>query len=940
MAASRDITVEAGRETSTTDDARYVKKSGTFSSTIKTYRNSYRSDSSIGSNFSGETVNMQAGRDLGIEGSNVVSDSATKLLAGRDISIEAATDSHAETHFKKEKTSGLFSSGGLSLTYGSMEQSGDNRNRNTYAASSTVGSVEGDVTIRASEAYKQVGSDVLAPQGDIDIAAKKVGIVEARETGRYTQEHKFKQSGISVSVTSPVISAIQTAEQMYSASKKTDDPRIKALAAGTAVLSGYDAYGNVKAGQGSTINGEENQIATGTDDNGKTTSRDANAADKVGGINISISVGKSKSSSKSQQTSNTAAGSTVAAGNDVTITATSAGEDSDLTVRGSTITAGDDLTLEADDAVNLIAAQNIRTQDSSNKGSSASVGIGFALGGSQNGITINAGISAQRGSADGEDLTHTNTHVTAGNTLTLESGGDTTLKGAVASGKRVVATVGGDLDIESLQDTSTYESEQKSGGVSVSLCIPPLCHGASSGSVNYSQAQAEGDYASVTEQSGIMAGDEGFQITVDGNTDLKGAAIASTDKAIENDKNILTTGTLTASDIVNHAEASASSSGFGISSDMLTQGKYGVSKAIVGNSLGNASASEDSSGYTKAAVSAGAIVITDETQQVTLTGATAAQTVAALNRDVGGSHAAADKLDAKALESRVEAEKFIKQESIKIGALFTDEAYRVSFLEKTKVYKVERNPKNGEVVVDANGRPVMDELTNAEKIALQSPPGEKLNVFTNGIFNDLGDAGGYAVQMSELPPGQDVYLVYYPEAKNMFSELLVAGYQKFLEGNIGDLANATQEMKHIFATYGAEGLNAVAHSRGAITIGNAMEALASEGAIGTLTNTDIMFVGPAYSAQEAANLLDHISDSHNSNVQLQNHADDFVGTIIGGNPATYDQRPSDSSLLNEWIKILGDAPTVHSCYGTGAVSQQCQPRYGQPTTVNVQPVSK
>jgi len=42
------------------------------------------------------------------------------------------------------------------------------------------------------------------------------------------------------------------------------------------------------------------------------------------------------------------------------------------------------------------------------------------------------------------------------------------------------------------------------------------------------------------EQSGIKAGDAGFQIKVDGNTDLKGAVIASTDTAVIGNKNSLT----------------------------------------------------------------------------------------------------------------------------------------------------------------------------------------------------------------------------------------------------------------------------------------------------------------------------------------------------------------------------------------------------------------
>lgn len=66
------------------------------------------------------------------------------------------------------------------------------------------------------------------------------------------------------------------------------------------------------------------------------------------------------------------------------------------------------------------------------------------------------------------------THVSAGNIVTLESGTDTTLKGAVVSGEKVVAIAGtssgyGNLVIESLQDQSTYDSKQQSAGVSVSV---------------------------------------------------------------------------------------------------------------------------------------------------------------------------------------------------------------------------------------------------------------------------------------------------------------------------------------------------------------------------------------------------------------------------------------------------------------------------------------
>ena len=136
------------------------------------------------------------------------------------------------------------------------------------------------------------------------------------------------------------------------------------------------------------------------------------------------------------------------------------------------------------------------------------------------------------------------------------------MKGAVASGKQVVADIGGNLNIESLQDTSTYGSQQTSRGGSLSVAII----GSSSGSVNAADTNINSNYASVVEQSGIKAGDGGYKVKVKGNTDLKGAVIAASDAGLTH-ATFTTGGTLTQSDIQNsasyNAEAMAVSAGVG-----------------------------------------------------------------------------------------------------------------------------------------------------------------------------------------------------------------------------------------------------------------------------------------------------------------------------------------------------------------------------------------
>jgi Possible hemagglutinin (DUF637)/Hemagglutinin repeat len=263
-----------------------------------------------------------------------------------------------------------------------------------------------------------------------------------------------------------------------------------------------------------------------------------------------------------------------------------------------------------------------------------SVGVGFMVG-AQSGFTINASVSKGQGHTDGQDTAYSNTTVKAGNKITITSGGDTTLKGASLDAKQVTGDIGGNLSVESLQDKSTFDARQTSAGIGVSLCIPPICYGASSVSASYAKANGNGSYASVTAQSGIQAGDGGFQLKVNGNTDLKGGAIASSQAAIDHNQNSLKTATLTTSDLGNQDdhEATAFSVSATVSGQMgdqksaaAQQGMTEAQKAQAnqtGKPSGSAGIGHDAgsqSSTTRSGISAGAITITDEAAQKNLTG--------------------------------------------------------------------------------------------------------------------------------------------------------------------------------------------------------------------------------------------------------------------------------------------------------------------------------
>jgi len=577
--AGNNINISNGQQTNSTRFGLTTSESDLFSSTSTTERRSGEQSNAVGSSIGGKTVTSVAGNDQTVTGSSVISDAGTTLSAGRNLTIQAATNTSNQSDFKETKEEGLMSSGGVGVTIGSLEQSLEQKSRGTTAAASTVGSIAGNITLAANEAYKQVGSDVQAPGGDITIVAKKVDIVEARETSQSETEQKFKQSGLTFEVTSPIISAIQTAQQMSEAASNTSDSRMKGLAAANTAFAAKNAMDAIEKGQLPKPTGGNNPSAN--------TDVQPSAAEKAGGIDLAISIGGSESQSRQETQSNTTRGSSVTAAGAITIAATGAGQDSNLTIQGSVVEAGRAAQLLADNKVNLLASQNVESQNSSNSNSSGSLGISIGT----SGLLFNASASGGKGKADGTDVSYTNTEVKAGQQVTITSGGDTSLQGAVVKADQVKAIVGGNLNIASLQDTSTYTSEQKSMGGSISVGF-----GKMSGSFNASKSNIDSDFKSVGEQSGIKAGDGGFQVNVGGNTTLNGSVIASNQAAVEQGKNNFQTGgSLSISDIQNTASYDAKSVSISVGSGQQPIGKLDLSGLGIGIGSDKGSASSTSS---------------------------------------------------------------------------------------------------------------------------------------------------------------------------------------------------------------------------------------------------------------------------------------------------------------------------------------------------------
>ncbi|HHA2888627.1 TPA: hemagglutinin repeat-containing protein [Stenotrophomonas maltophilia] len=561
IAATRDVNLLAAQEDHSWEQETTRRKKGLLSSKTTTTYDATRDSLVVGTTLSGETVTIGAGRDVVAQAAQVAATGDVVVAATRDLTIGTATSTHSEEHDKTVKRSGVFGGGGFNLTIGQSKLEKGLEIEQSAPQGSLIGSTDGRVNLSAGNTLHITGSDVLSKTGT-QLVGGQVVIDAAQGTTDVHQSTKQKSAGINVGLTGGVVDAALAAYGAAKAAGNAQDDRLKALYAVQAA--------NAAAGVG----GAMQQGASGATD----------------GVSLRIGIGASSSSASQTSHDQSAVGSTIRSQGDVSIVATAG----DLSIIGSRV-KGDNVALAARDNITLRSETEDHTQSSKNKSGSGE--IGFSIG-AQTGWYVSA--STAKGKGSGNGTTHVETVVDADRNLTVISGKDTTLQGAQLSGDKVVASIGGNLSIISEQDTDDYASKQtQAGGTFV--------YG-SGGTVNIGQQKVESHLRSVQEQSGIVAGSGGFNITVGGNTHLEGGVIGSTADA---SKNRLDTGSLTVVDIEN--ESRAKTSGGGIGTGMSSGG--GISNPLgsaagAGLSLLGGTKKNDSS-TTRSDIAAGTVVVRD-----------------------------------------------------------------------------------------------------------------------------------------------------------------------------------------------------------------------------------------------------------------------------------------------------------------------------------------
>ena len=685
VASKGDVRIEEGRYIEHLDTRNKQKSRGAFTSVTEEYKHKHNYDLSKGSEIDGNSVVIYSqDGNVTVQGSNVVGENGLTVKA-KTIDIKEAENKVYSDDFHSKKKSGVLG-GGIGVTFGAQKQTIESDKTKFYAQGSQVGSLNGNTTLIAENDYTQTASHVSAVNGDVNIQAKKVDIKAADDKYEMHTKQTFEQKGVTLAVTSPILSALQAVQGTVKSVERVGQSKNDRVNAMAAANSAMDAY---RAGQAVGQAGKAMQEAM---ENGN--------MDSV--VGVQITYGQQKSESRTHTEGKTAAKSQVNAGGKVNIVATGAGKASNITINGSDVSGKQGTFLGADNDINITAAEQNHLERSTNKSSGFNVGVAVKFG---NGVAAGITVGGNRGKGYGnsDETTYVASHVGDANSqTTIKSGGDTNLIGSQVKGKRVEVNAD-NMNIKSLQDKSNYDGKQTNISGSVTIG-----YGFSAGG-SYNKSKVNADHASVNEQAGIYAGDEGYDINVNKHTDLNGGLITSTQKAEDEGKNRFSTGTITHSDIENHSNYSGSS--FGVSGSVAanfdtplgkegqaqsskqatdskgnpvyldkngketvsatdTEGNANRAKSATGLAslqstlgLGYGSDKENQSSTTKSGINTKNIEIRDQAGQLAKTGETVEQTLDSIKTDVTTDNA---EQHSGKLENHFDKDKVMKELNIQV----------------------------------------------------------------------------------------------------------------------------------------------------------------------------------------------------------------------------------------------------------------------------------
>ena len=609
LAAGDDVTLSNGYNEARDDYGLKYKEKGFLSGKITAVKSHDEEKKASPVIISGDSISILSGKDTGISASQIIAPHDVTAAAGGNIHISSAPEYESHDYEKQVKKRGLLSGGGLGFTMGSEKRKDRYDSEAVEQVGSTIGSVEGSVHIGAGKNAAILGSEVTAGK-DISISGENINLQHTENTYSSLEKHEMARSGLSVSLGGRTIETVHSIAAPLMRAGEVEDARLKGL---YALQAGQTAGQLIREEKDAGYVAESLRHNASESANMWEKARDWDRADRIensrlgkkNSFALDIALGSGKSTSEIESTARVIKGSMIHGENTVSVRA-----DKDISVSGSRI-EGKDVNLEAGRHILITAGENSTEEKQNTHSTSGNMGVSLGVEGIQG---IRGGYSSGKGKEEETSRTYEDSRIKAENTLNFVSGKDTAVKGGKLEGDRVKGGVGGSLSLETVQDEKSYHEESHSAGITLSY---DFSHGKSGLSGGLSKENIQSHYESASSQSGIYAGDEGFDISVKDNTHLKGAVIDSKGDA---DKNTLRTGTLSWEDVENKADYRLIGKGIAVNkTPNAPYNEKGVTPAIPTGSSGKADST------TRAGIAPGTIMIQDKDNQ--------RQDMAALNRN-------------------------------------------------------------------------------------------------------------------------------------------------------------------------------------------------------------------------------------------------------------------------------------------------------------------
>ena len=501
-----------------------------------------------GSVVSGKDVVIKSGHDVTGQSAKLMGEKSVQVMAAGKVELGADKNVTKETSTYRHKTSGLMGSG-IGFTIGTEKRNIDDTNREEETVRNTIASTKGHVNITANDMVHLTSADILSKTGTT-IEGAAVTLDGNTDTQHMTHDDRYKKSGLTVALGGALADSITNATRTIKQAGGRDDKRLAALELNEARKQLQDGYEAVDSAlHGAKIRDAVTGKVEKVDGKAKRGPKNIDNA-----INLSVSIGST--SQKQGQTVDTATykGGSVISDGDVRITAHDTKRNG-ITLTGESVSA-QSISLASVRDINIEAGKNTVDMKNDYKSSGWSAGASISLTGGGL-LDINASAHMARQNGDTHQESYVPTKIKAAKLAQLKAKRDTNIIGSTVAGKKVEVDTGRDLHIQSLQDVDNFKEHSKSAGFSVSS--KPTFKDPT-GSINASVGRIDSKWKSVTQQAGILAGEEGYDINVGNSTTLEGAVIKSDAPKV---KNKLTTKSLEMKDIQNEAEYTYSNTGIG-----------------------------------------------------------------------------------------------------------------------------------------------------------------------------------------------------------------------------------------------------------------------------------------------------------------------------------------------------------------------------------------